>query len=1124
MRRVAGDVLDLSTPTSASRPSRRGSPSFRPTGNGSSSATEVMQFLAGGGTGPTARRELPNVGTLSRITVSAVRLRQANDAPTLQARLREASGPAGPGGPERLSLLTSAQLAALKPAFVVRDWASFRRSLFLHAGLMIVAFLVVASVRFARGASGAPALVPAVFALTGIGFVLMVSLRDPLRDVQLFAPFAQGVAAGCVALLAVTFVDLERSVLPRLSYVPLLAALVLSALLVTLGSGPAGSDARVNLFGVQPVDAIRLLVTLFLAGYFAQRWELLRELRDTVGEGRWSRLLHVPRRQEAVPLLAGILVVLFGFFLQKDLGPALMVACVFLAMYGIARNRWLGAVGGLALLASGFVLGQYLRISSTLAARVQIRRSPWDNGARGGDQVAQALWALASGGWKGTGLGHGMPEIVPAAHTDLVLTAAAEQLGLAGLAAITLLFAAVCTSGFRIAARARGEYSSLLAAGLTVGLIVPVLLISGGFLGLLPLTGVVSPFLSYGRSALVANLAAVGLLLSIADRAGDTETQIPFFAGIRRLQWVVAGIGIVTVMAAARVQTIAADEVMAAGALTRQGDGIRRFSYNPRLLATADRIVRGTITDRNGLPVATSQPDLIAASAAKLAPLGIKVTPACVEATGRCYPFGGPLFHVVGDVIARVNWAASNTSFVERDRDARLRGYDDLARVVEVVDPSDGSRSRAIQRNLSALLPLWRHRDEPDHPEVKALLERPRDVRLTLDARLQWRVAELLEARVTAAHQQHGAAVVIDAATGDVLASVSYPWPEAPVSRRSPRAPQSADDTADRLLDRARYGLYAPGSTFKLVTATAVLRSAPNLAGEPLVCRRLDDGRIGNVVRGWRHPVRDDVNDTVPHGDVTLERGIVRSCNAYFAQLGARLGGGPLRETAALFDIQLTRGSAAERLRDTLPFASYGQGEVLATPYRMARVAASIAADGLLAPPRTFLEEGPVATAAVRVLDAPAARRLAAAMREVVTSGTGRGLLAHPEQVAGKTGTAEVEGAPSHSWFVGFAPYGGTSASRTIAFAVIIEHGGYGGRAAAPLAGEIVTAARDLGVLGPAACAAAVTRALAGDLNPRYRWSGAHLPSVVVHRSRPTPPDETRPGTRGQSERSTERP
>ena len=1025
-------------------------------------ARELMQFLAGGGTGPTSRRTLPNVGALSRVTAGAARVRGARGATTLQARLREARERAGGAEPDHISLFTAAQLAALKPSFVVRDATAFRRALLLYSLLVVVSFMGVAAVRFARGAAGDVVLVPAVFGLAGVGFVLMASLRDPLRDTLLFVPFAQGVAAGCAAMLAVSYVDLERSVLPRLSYVPLAAALLLSVLLVTLGSGPGGSDARVNLFGVQPVDVIRLFVTLFLAGFFAQRWELLRELQDTSVRGRWAGVLQVPRRQEVVPLLAGVAIVLFGFFLQKDLGPALLVACVFLALYGIARGRWVGPLAGFALLVVGFVTGYVLRISSTLVARVQIWRSPWDNGAHGGDQVAQALWGLASGAWNGTGLGHGMPEVIPAAHTDLVLAAAGEQLGLVGLVAIALLYLALCTAGFRIARRACGDYSSLLAAGLTLGLVVPVLLIAGGFLGVVPLTGIVTPFVSYGRSALVANLAAIGLLLSIADRSTTVTGTSPFSGGIRVVQWAVAALAVLVLGSAARVQTVAADEVMAAGALTRQGDGARRFSYNPRLLATADRIVRGTIADRHGLPLATSVPSTLDAHATQLAALGLKPDPGCASNGGRCYPFGGPLFHVVGDATSRLNWSASNTSYVERDRDARLQGYDDFARVVDVVDPADGSRSRTVRRNLSALLPLWRHRDEPDHPDVKALLERPRDVTLTVDARLQLRVAALLRARLTAARLQRGAVVVVDAGTGELLAAVSYPYPE----RSQPLAAgQEPDDlAAARLLDRARYGVYPPGSTFKLVTAAAVLRSAPQLAGEALVCRRLDDGRVGNVVPGWRRPVRDDVTDTEPHGNVVLEPGLIQSCNAYFAQLGARLGAGPLRETAALFDISLTRGNAAERLRDTLPFAAYGQGEVLATPFRMARVAGAIAAGGRLAPARTYREDGD-AGAPVQVLDANAAQRLAGAMRQVVTSGTGRGLLAHPEQVAGKTGTAEVEGAPSHSWFVGFAPYG-ASVGRQIAFAVILEHGGYGGRAAAPLAGEIVTAARDLGLFG----------------------------------------------------------
>ena len=231
------------------------------------------------------------------------------------------------------------------------------------------------------------------------------------------------------------------------------------------------------------------------------------------------------------------------------------------------------------------------------------------------------------------------------------------------------------------------------------------------------------------------------------------------------------------------------------------------------------------------------------------------------------------------------------------------------------------------------------------------------------------------------------------------------------------------------------------------------------------MCQRLPGGRVGATITGWARPVRDDVQDTQPHGAVDLRNGLVQSCNAYFAQLAMAVGPRALIDAVSLFQIEAARPQTVAALRSTLPHAGYGQADVLASPLKMARVAAAIGNDGVLVAPRWTLGDTPDAAAAARsgdrFLAAADARRLAGYMREAVTSGTGRIVSRNVTPIAGKTGTAEVQGRPSHSWFVGFAPHGG---SRRLAFAVLIEHAGYGGRAAAPVAGEIVDAARQLGL------------------------------------------------------------
>jgi cell division protein FtsI/penicillin-binding protein 2 len=153
-------------------------------------------------------------------------------------------------------------------------------------------------------------------------------------------------------------------------------------------------------------------------------------------------------------------------------------------------------------------------------------------------------------------------------------------------------------------------------------------------------------------------------------------------------------------------------------------------------------------------------------------------------------------------------------------------------------------------------------------------------------------------------------------------------------------------------------------------------------------------------------------------------------------------------------------------LKQALPFAAYGQGPVLISPFKMARVSAAIAAGGRMPEGRWIADSSnPRDGAAIEVLPAAQAAFLAGAMRLVVTEGTARRVMAGSEiSIAGKTGTAQLDQGVPHAWFTGFAPYDG-DASRRLAFAVLVEHGGYGGKTAAPIAREVMEAAKKLGLM-----------------------------------------------------------
>jgi cell division protein FtsW (lipid II flippase)/cell division protein FtsI/penicillin-binding protein 2 len=929
----------------------------------SAAATDMASYLA-------RHRPLPNVGALAR--VRSVR----------------------------------PLMPKLKPFLSVRTPREYRRQFAVWIGIYFGAFWLVHLSWRVRRFAGDGAILPTLHLLTGLGLMLAVSLRDPLRDTLEFQKFAWGVAGGCACLLLPLFRAFDYRRYARWIYTPLLAAFALFAALTVAGSGPTGSDSKVNLGPFQPVEAIKVLLVFFMAGYFANRWEWLRDLRERDLLPRWLRWLDMPRFRHAVPVALGTVCALVLFFVLKDLGPALVTGFLFLALFAVARGRAGLALLGLGLLVAGVYAGYRLGTPHTVADRIAMWTSPWNNDVRGGDQIAHSFWALASGGVFGSGPGRGDPAMIPAGHTDLVMPAIAEELGFAGVGIIALLFVFLFLRALAAARAAQDEYGFFLALGCGILIAIEMLFISAGVLGLIPLSGVVSPFLSMGNSAMLANFFLLAVILGVSSRRRSDSIDAPFRVPLRWLAIPMAIFAAALVTKAAYIQTFHGDWV-AKDSVVFQADGVKRPQHNPRLNSLARELRRGDIVDRNGVILATSTID------------------------GRQYPFGPATAHLLGDLRTGEKFHATNASLIEHDQNTKLQGF----------------------RTYQELAPFVRIRHQPHNRAMEALRARDRTVQATIDVRLQTRAEEILKRRLDVIHQQHAALVVLAVQSGDVLALVSLPEPFA----------NGAPSPDDALLDRARYGQYPPGSTFKLVTAIAALRLDPALEWRHFHCGPLAGGRVGARIPGWNKPIRDDAGDPA-HGNPDMARAITVSCNAYFAQLGvSALGAKALEETAQLLDIPA--GDPAE-VRKMLPFAAYGQGPVLVTPFKMARVAATVANDGLMPQGRWVIDDSnPRQDPPKRIIASEQARFIADAMRSVATQGTARRAMAGLDvQVAGKTGTAQVDVGQPHSWFAGFAPFDAPPSGR-VAFAVVVEHGGYGSQAAAPIARELVEAARDLGII-----------------------------------------------------------
>ncbi|MGH2787207.1 MAG: FtsW/RodA/SpoVE family cell cycle protein [Actinomycetota bacterium] len=383
--------------------------------------------------------------------------------------------------------------------------------------IALVVCYVVAHIATRRFAAQADALIlPLVAILNTIGVTAIYRLDSEGLGPSQVTWTALGVA--CFIGTLVVLRDYRS--LARFKYLFGFAGIGLLLLPVFIGTEINGARLWIQFggFSFQPGELAKLGLVIFFAAYLAERKELLAiASRRLLG-------LHVPDIKHFGPLLVMWGLSLAVMFYEKDLGSSLLFFSIFLVMLYIATARIVYmALGGLL-----FLVGATIGYSTF--THVQLRVQVWldvYNPETINDesyQLAQSLFALATGGLFGTGLNQGLPDLIPAAHTDFLFSVVGEELGLIGTSAVLLCFILLLSRGLRVAVGARTDFGQLLAAGLTAILGLQTFIILAGVTRLLPLTGITLPFMSYGGSSLLSNFILVALLVRISHQTTAEPT------------------------------------------------------------------------------------------------------------------------------------------------------------------------------------------------------------------------------------------------------------------------------------------------------------------------------------------------------------------------------------------------------------------------------------------------------------------------------------------------------------------------------------------------------------------------------------------------------------------------
>lgn len=883
-----------------------------------------------------------------------------------------------------------------------------------------------------------PVILPVVFLLSGIGIAFVTRLAPDLAENQVLWLFIS-----VAAMIATLFFVRNLDKLADYKYTLGLVGVILLILPMVIGTEKNGSKLWLTFgsFSFQPGELAKILIVLFLAFYLASNREALSVTAHRVGPFR------IPRFRMLLPLFImwgiSLLIVIF----ERDLGSALLFFMYFVVMLYVATGRWSYVFIAIGLLVIGFFFCYHF--FSHVKIRVDIWLDPWTDAQSSGYQIVQSLYSIADGDLVGSGIGKGMPTLIPFVESDFLFSAIAEEMGLLGASAVIILYMLFCVRGFATAARAKSDSSAFAAVGLTTVIGFQAFLIIAGVTKLLPLTGVTLPFMSQGGSSLLSSFIIVGLLLRAGDEGTGREAQLVASAPD-------TGNGRVSLLGAQASAFVHGSHARARFEVQGEESGVLgRVALGKRLTAliTAFAVLFAAlianltylqVINASTIQHMPSNNHTIAKSAyvqrgAIITSDGVTLAESLRQEDGtylRSYPQGSLAAHTVGYISTRYG-----TSGIESTMNDTLTGS------------SNYSDWKNALYSLAGV-------QEPGNT-----------VALTINSQMQRAAESALEGYT-------GAVVVLDPSTGAVLAKASAPT----YSYDQLDDIMNSGGAGSQLLDRTTQALYSPGSTFKAVTLSAALDTGTTSLdtvydAEPALT--IGGAEVSNY--GY--------ND---YGTPTLKEAFALSSNTVFGQVGVQVGASNLVKYADAFGYGTNIGQDFNTLPSLMPdpsemtewetaWAACGQpvgqhpspAGPQVTVMQNAMVAQAVANGGVVMNPylvdHVLSPEGAAISTTQpkslgQAISADTASKVKEAMLGVVDHGTGVRAKVQGVQVAGKTGTAQIEDGKINSFFIGFAPYD----NPTLIISVVIEGAdgtdveGY----AAGVAGQVLASCLNIQALG----------------------------------------------------------